>query len=37
MNVDIDKSLAILYNICIVRVAEHRIKDANVLVFNFKV
>ncbi len=37
MNVDIDESLAILYNAYIIEVAEHRIEDANVLAFNFKV
>ncbi len=37
MNVGIDESLAILYDACIVRVAKYRIKDANVLAFDFKV
>ncbi len=37
MNVGVDKSLAILYNACIVKVAEHGIKDANVLAFDLKV
>ncbi len=37
MNVSIDESLAILYNACIIKVAKHRIEDANVLAFDFKV
>ncbi len=37
MNVSIDESLAILYNACIVGVAEHGIEDANILAFDLKV
>ncbi len=37
VNIGIDKSLAILYDTRIVKVAEYRIEDTNVLVFDLKV